>query len=272
MLATLTLCDAHRSGSVPRMSSNRVAWLSVVAMGALSLAAASCSSGSEGGLLETETSALKRREVEGELPDRVQVPDAGTPDAAPPPKGATVVMIPGVVLANPTPPPSYCSPRRYVLRRLMTSPTCLGLPGIVTETDGTKSLYGTGGRFRISTLPVAASAPAELKERSCGIVWERTCTGGANPDLAKLALAPRESLVQSDWALFGGSGHCDVCGYATQTHMWAILPGWRSFSYNVAGHHYYQVLPEVSTVADMPLEEAISGTEDVTLYYGDTAP
>ncbi len=216
------------------------------------------------------SSGLARREIEPI--ERLPRPprDAGVKDAAPPPTTrpqAEVAQVPnaGVLLES----GGYGNPHRFDMRRRMPDGrTCKAFPAAVVE-NGQTYLYGTGGRFLLDYLLIAASAPTELKERSCRFTWQRASGAPATtkPDTDKLLLEGSEGLIDRDpdstfFILPGGGGHCSVCGYASGNRLWAILPpefpSW--YRYRVGGQTYTGQATSAAAEVD---EEVLSVPVDV---------
>jgi len=107
----------------------------------------------------------------------------------------------------------------------------------------------------VEILPVAASAPEGLRERSCKVVFERACQAPSGPSSNPhdvLQLASNETLTRVDWAFLGGIGHCDVCGYASGRHLWAVLP-WEYYSFQVGDFQYTGEASSGVAVVDVEL-------------------
>src|SRR5262249_36838431 len=137
---------------------------------------------------------------------------------------------------------------------------CENLPGAF-KVNGVTYIPGQNGRFKVSRPLAGTAAPAAMKQKMCSYTWEpATCL--AMPDTAKLRLLEgREQLVprrpgcerlgpagcmietpppKIDGGIPTGLGRCEICGFAANNHLWAVLPTtWDSFSYVVNGQRRF---------------------------------
>jgi hypothetical protein len=230
---------------------------------------------------DESSDALRRRDVEPSPPVPKPKPDSGIkPPIAP--------IGPGVL----APPEPWCGETRFDLRRVTR--TCEELPHAFVE-NGTTYIPGTNGRFKVERTLAGTSAPEEAKSKTCSYVWQ-PAKCGALPDTDKLLIeSPKEQIVprlpgcqylppttpgcyfvaplpQMDGSIPTGLGRCEVCGFAANDHMWAILPSeWTSFSYWAAGQRRFVQLSSSQDVYDTGLPSSVSA-QDVPIYPKDTAP
>ncbi|MDB4935720.1 MAG: hypothetical protein JWP87_2692 [Labilithrix sp.] len=221
--------------------------------------------GSESEDTRSTSEALARRGVDtaprgGGLIIVDPVPDAGGP------KGSSggLVWNGGAVFAPPT---CIGTQVRYDVRR--KSRTCEDLPGAYVDANGATLVPGTGGRFRVGRLLEGTSAPDVFKAKACIYTWEPDACAG--PDKGKLLIEAEEDLQErsSDCitnpascgikpaspspyrvphVIPNGPGRCEVCGFATNRSLWAVLPqNWSGFSYKLASdttsHYVYNDRP-----------------------------
>jgi len=202
-----------------------------------------------------------------------------------PPKPPIAPVSPGVL--EPVGP--YCGPTRIDVRRVTR--TCEELPTTFVE-NGTTYVPGTNGRFRIERTLAATSAPEEAKSKTCTFTWEPS-TCGALPDTDKLLIQLPEQLVPRSpgcelmpqgcaiiavpppvkpGSIPTGLGRCEVCGFAANDHMWAVLPpNWTSFSYVVGTERRFIQLNASTAVYDVSLASSVNA-QSLPLYKGDSAP
>ena len=224
---------------------------------------------------ELSSDALRRRDVEPPPPPPKK-----------PPKKPPIAVSPVDVLAPPEP---WCGTTRIDLRRV--NRTCEDLPGAFIE-NGTTYVAGESGRFKVERTLAATSAPDDAKEKTCTFTWE-PATCGAPPATAKLLIELPEQLVPrspgceympmgcgiiavppeaTPGSIPTGLGRCEVCGFAANDHMWAVLPSnWSSFSYVVGSERRFVQLNASTPVYEMNLAGSV-GAQSFPLYKGDSAP
>jgi hypothetical protein len=174
------------------------------------------------------------------------------PDAGVPPKGPKA-LFPGIGDSVLAPPTCIGTKVRFDLRR--TTRACEDLPGAYLE-NGVTLVHASGGHFRVGRLLDGTSAPDALKSRACIYTWEPDACAG--PDKAALLVEATEDLqlrspdcitnpascgikpatpspFRVPHVIPNGPGRCEVCGYATNRSLWAVLPqNWSGFSYRLA--------------------------------------
>ena len=236
----------------------------LLALGAMT----ACASSHEGETIGESESALKRKDIEQDEPRAPRDAGTGGADTSVPPRPPTVVIqpLPPILVLQPT----YCGdPKEFTLRRAMAGDTCSAIPNTVIEPNGNRYVYDTYGRYRIYAMPMPASAPVEFRDRTCKITFEKACSAPANAfsnPRATLSLAPTDSLVDANLHFYGGIGHCDVCGYASGSHMWAVLP-WDYFTFEIDSQQYtHEVAPEL-TVFEFELPTSVQ-PQDVRIRRG----
>jgi hypothetical protein len=207
--------------------------------------------GGEGTASSSE--ALARRGVDTAPTGGGRIIVDPAPDAGVPPKGPKTPLNPRVgdlVLA----PACIGTQVRYDLRRQTRS--CEDLPGAYVD-NGATLVPGTGGHFRVGRVFEGTSAPEALKAKACIYTWEPDAC--AAPDTAKLLVEPTEDLLERTnecitnpascgikpaspspfrvpHSIPNGPGRCEVCGFAANTSLWAVLPqNWSGISYRLAG-------------------------------------
>lgn len=242
---------------------------------------------------ESSEAALARRGVDIDPPPPPKR-DAGPKPPVKPPLG-TIGTIGTVGVIDVMPAPStYCGTVRYDLRRVTR--TCEDLPGAFVDADGSTYVPGTGGRFKVErSLAGDPSAPASFVSKTCAYIWESaSCAENPNPDLAKLLVEePTEQIVPrapgcqftpngcdvkvpppvvKDGGIPTGIGRCEVCGFASQSQLWAVIPdGWTSFSYITNGERQFVQLNSSQSYYSAPLPSSVA-PQDVTIYKYNSAP
>lgn len=198
----------------------------------------------------TSHEALRRLGSLDDAPPVVIADPPPPPPSTPKPPKVNVTNLGDLVAVDA--PPAACTPiTRFDLRRKTRA--CEDLPGAYAE-NGSTYVPGTGGRFRVGHL-LGPNAPASLAARACSYTWLPDAC--AAPDKAKLLVEADEDLDQRpDCAaspaacavatanvatkapskIPNGPGRCDVCGFASSSTMWVVLPPeWHGFSYQLAG-------------------------------------
>lgn len=194
------------------------------------------------------------------------VPDAGVK----PPKQLGPLLGSGV-LASPT---CIGTQVRFDIRRKTRS--CEDLPGAYVDGTGAVLVPGTGGHFRVGRLLDGTTVPEAFKAKACMYTWEPDACAG--PDTAKLLVEPSEDLDERPASCISnpasctikpvspepfrvphvipnGPGRCEVCGFATNRSVYAILPTNMSFSFRLANEatpRYVYVTPPAGLVGADP--------------------
>ncbi|HVJ94554.1 MAG TPA: hypothetical protein VM580_32435, partial [Labilithrix sp.] len=183
----------------------------------------------------------------------------------------------------------WCGHTRFDLRRAKRK--CEKLPGAIVI-DKVTYIPGQDGRFRVGRPLAGTKAPSAIKQKTCTYTWE-PARCGAVPDTAKLRLEKREQLVPRapgcnylgpggcmiktptptiDGGTPTGLGRCDICGFAADKHLWAVLPAtWSSFSYVVGGEHHFVPINSSQEFYDIDLPKKVQ-SQNVTLYEFNSAP
>lgn len=216
----------------------------------------------------------------------IQPSQPGRPGVLAPPSLSTYVPVPA------------CSLTRFDVRRLTRS--CEDLPGAVVE-GGNTYVPGEGGRFKVERPLANTTAPASLQQKTCSYVWEPAACG-APPDTARLLLEepdpsdvekPFEQLVPRrpgceqlgpggcdvktpapaiDGGIPTGLGRCEVCGFVSGNHLWAVLPAdWKSFSYRAGDVRKSVQLTSSQEFYEVELPTFVAD-QNVTIYQYDSAP
>jgi hypothetical protein len=185
--------------------------------------------------------------------------------------------------------PSWCGETRFDLRRV--SRTCEDLPGAYLE-GGKTFVPGNGGRFEVERTLAGTEAPPHFQARTCTYTWRPSSC--AAPDTTKLLVEePTEQLVPRapgceylpggcsvkspppsvDGGIIPtGLGRCEVCGFATGNHLWAILPAdYSMFSYWAGNQRRVVQLSASQEIYEMDLGVSVPD-QNVTLYKFDSAP
>lgn len=251
----------------------------------LTLVAACLAPGADDGA-ESSADELRRRGVEVPAPRPAR--DAGAPDT-----GTRRPILVGPIATVVAPSTQWCGTTRFDLRRLTR--TCEDLPGAVVEA-GVTYVPGASGRFAVERPLAGTSAPASLQDKTCAFTWEPV--GCAPPDTSVLLVeepadgGAREQLVprapgchylpggcnistpppKVDGGNPTGLGRCEVCGFAANDHLWAVLPAdWKSFSYWAGDQRRFVQLSAPQDFYEADLGTSVQA-QDVTLYKYDSAP
>jgi hypothetical protein len=204
----------------------------------LAMLVVACASSSDAEEADESTDALRRQDVDPSPPIPKPKPDAGKSDAT--------IIKPPIAPLNPgvlAPVEPWCGETRFDLRRVTR--LCEELPGAFVE-NGVTYVPGTNGRFKVERTLATTSAPEAAKAKTCSFIWQpKQC--GAVPDTDKLLIeSPKEQIVPRlpgcqylppttsgcyfvappphvDGSIPTGLGRCEVCGFAANDHMWAVL-------------------------------------------------
>lgn len=186
--------------------------------------------------------------------------------------------------------PLSCDVTRFDLRRVTR--VCEDLPGAYVE-NGVTYVPGEGGRFEVRRTLAGTTAPPSLQEKTCTYTWQpQSCE---LPDTDKLLVEePTEQLVPrrpgcerlgpagcmiktppprvDAGVIPTGLGRCEVCGFAADNHLWAVLPtDWTAFSYWAGGERHYVELASPQDLYMVELGSSVA-PQNVTLWKSDGAP
>lgn len=247
------------------------------ALACLSLAAclATTHDGTED--VDSARGGLARRDVDPP-PPRPRT-DAGTP---PSPTGKPPIVAGPVTTVFQT-PERACPTTRYDIRRKN---------GVTCEAYGAPYVQGSGGRFAVKRLLDGTTAPDAIKATACSFTWEPAAPACGAPDTAALHVQVGEVLTERprgvmrratgtgtgpggvptigpkpETVIPNGTGRCDVCGFASGRHMWAVLPqDDNRFYFQLSSYASPASITTDEYVVDVTLDQDVPD-QDVTLFY-----